>query len=78
MTSQIAGCSEGRLMRHSVDTGSGAAAGAPQSKLAGMAPIGLHYDEARSREDRQYGENIFTRRFSSLPRWLVGRKHRDP
>ena len=64
-------------MRHSVDTGSGAAAAAAPSKLAGMAPIGLDYDEQRSREDRQYGENVFTRRFTSLPRWLVGRKHRD-
>jgi hypothetical protein len=64
-------------MRHSVDTSSGGAAAPGPSKLAGMAPIGLEYDEARSREDRQYGENVFTRRFSSLPRWLVGRKHRD-
>jgi hypothetical protein len=63
-------------MRHSVDTSSGAAAPGP-GKLAGMAPIGLDHDEERSREDRQYGENVFTRRFSSLPRWLVGRKHRD-
>jgi hypothetical protein len=64
-------------MRHSVDTSSGAGAASVSDKLAGMAPIGLRYDEDRSREDRQYGENIFTRRFSSLPRWLVGRKHRD-
>jgi hypothetical protein len=64
-------------MRQSIDTSSGAAAAPAPSKLAGMAPIGLDYDEARSSEDRQYGENVFTRRFSSLPRWLVGRKHRD-
>jgi len=64
-------------MTHSIDTGSGGAAAASHSKLAGMAPIGLDYDEDRSREDRQYGETVFTRRFSSLPRWLVGRKHRE-
>ena len=64
-------------MRQSVDTSSGAGAASLSDKLAGMAPIGLDYDERPSREDRQYGENIFTRRFSSLPRWLVGRKHRD-
>ena len=64
-------------MTHSIDTGSGAAAAASHTKLAGMAPIGLDYDEQQSREDRQYGENVFTRRFSSLPRWLVGRKHRE-
>jgi hypothetical protein len=64
-------------MTHSIDTGSGAAAAASQSKLSGMAPIGLRYDEDRSREDRQYGETVFTRRFSTLPRWLVGRRHRD-
>jgi hypothetical protein len=64
-------------MRHPVDTSSGAGAASVSTKLAGMAPIGLHYDEERSREDRRYGETVFTRRFSSLPRWLVGRKHRD-
>jgi hypothetical protein len=64
-------------MKHLLDTDSGAAAAPAHSKLAGMAPIGLGYDEDQSREDRQYGETIFTRRFSSLPRWLVGRKHRD-
>jgi hypothetical protein len=64
-------------MRQTADTRSGAAAASVSDKLAGMAPIGLHYDESPSREDRQYGETIFTRRFSSLPRWLVGRKHRD-
>jgi hypothetical protein len=64
-------------MRHSVDTSSGAGAASVAGKLAGMAPIGLDDDEARTREDRQYGETVFTRRFSSLPRWLVGRKHRD-
>ena len=64
-------------MKDLVDTASGAAAASATDKLAGMAPIGLGYDEDRSREDRQYGETIFTRRFSSLPRWLVGRKHRD-
>jgi hypothetical protein len=64
-------------MRHPVDTSPGAGTASVTGKLAGMAPIGVGYDEARSREDRQYGENVFTRRFSSLPRWLVGRKHRD-
>ena len=64
-------------MKRLLDTDSGAATAPSHSKLAGMAPIGLGYDEAQSREDRQYGETIFTRRFSSLPRWLVGRKHRD-
>ena len=64
-------------MRQSVDTSSGAGAASLSDKLAGMAPIGLDDDERPSREDRQYGETIFTRRFSSLPRWLVGRKHRD-
>ena len=64
-------------MRQSVDTSSGAGAAPLSDKLAGMAPIGVDYDERLSREDRQYGETVFTRRFSSLPRWLVGRKHRD-
>jgi len=64
-------------MRQPVETSSGAGAASVSTKLAGMAPIGLDYDEERSREDRQYGETVFTRRFSSLPRWLVGRKHRD-
>jgi hypothetical protein len=64
-------------MKHRVDIDSGAGTAPAHSKLAGMAPIGLGYDEGQSREDRQYGETIFTRRFSSLPRWLVGRKHRD-
>jgi hypothetical protein len=65
------------MKQHSVDTSSGAATASVTNKLAGMAPIGLDYDEARSREERGYGETVFTRRFSSLPRWLVGRKHRD-
>jgi hypothetical protein len=64
-------------MRHSVDITSGAAAASVTSKLAGMAPIGLDYDEGRTREDRQYGETMFTRRLRSLPRWLIGRKHLD-
>jgi hypothetical protein len=64
-------------MTRSADTAPGAVAAPAPSKLAGMAPIGLDYDEARSREDRQYGETVFTRRLTSLPRWLVGRKHRD-
>ena len=64
-------------MRDLVDTDSGAGSASSAGKLAGMAPIGLDYDEQRNREDRQYGETVFTRRFSSLPRWLVGRKHRD-
>jgi hypothetical protein len=65
-------------MKPFLDIHTPAAEAAPgPGKLAGMAPIGLHYDERRSREDRRYGETILTRRMSSLPRWLVGRKHRD-
>jgi hypothetical protein len=64
-------------MKHLIDTDCGGGVASSAGKLSGMAPIGLDYDEGRSREDRQYGETIFTRRFTSLPRWLVGRKHRD-
>ena len=64
-------------MEHPPDIDSGARTASTTSKLAGMGPIGLRYDEGQSREDRQYGETMFTRRLSSLPRWLVGRKHRD-
>jgi hypothetical protein len=39
-------------------------------KLSRIRPLGLDYDETPNREDRQYGQTIFTRPASLLPRWL--------
>jgi hypothetical protein len=44
------------------------------ARLAGIRPLTLDDEERPSREDLGYGETIFTRQFSFLPRWLRRRR----
>jgi len=46
----------------------------PESRLAGVRAIAHDDDERPSREDRTYGETIFTRGVVPLPRILRGRR----
>jgi hypothetical protein len=39
-------------------------------RLSRIRPLALDYDERPNREDRDYGQTIFTRPASLLPRWL--------
>jgi hypothetical protein len=39
-------------------------------RLSRIRPLGLDYDEQQNREDLDYGQTIFTRPASLLPRWL--------
>ncbi len=47
---------------------------APTGRLTGLRPIAHDPDERQTREDRDYGQTIFTRRFTELPRFLTGRR----
>jgi hypothetical protein len=40
------------------------------SRLAGIRPLAHDPDERQSREDRDYGQTIFTRYFSDQPAFL--------
>ena len=42
--------------------------------MGGVRGVSHDEDERPSREDRDYGHTIFTRRPVPLPRWLGGRK----
>ena len=44
------------------------------SKLAGIRSLPHDEDDRPSREDRDYGQTIFTRGAVPLPRWLTGRR----
>ena len=46
------------------------------SRFAGIRPLAHDPDERQSREDRDYGQTIFTRRFTELPAFLIGRAKR--
>jgi hypothetical protein len=47
-------------------------------RLSGVRPV-VHEEDARpSREDRDYGSTIFTRRPVPLPRFLGGAKKKRP
>ena len=46
----------------------------PESRLGGVRALAHDEDERPSREDRTYGETIFTRPPVPLPRILRGRK----
>jgi hypothetical protein len=39
-------------------------------RLSRIRPLAIDYDEQQNREDRDYGQTIFTRPASLLPRWL--------
>jgi hypothetical protein len=47
---------------------------APTDRLSKVRPMAHDEDERPSREDRGYGETIFTRPPVPLPRFLSGRK----
>jgi hypothetical protein len=47
------------------------------SRFAGIRPLSHDPDERQSREDREYAQTIFTRRFTELPAFLVGRAKRS-
>ena len=49
---------------------------AATDRLSNVRPMGHDEDERPSREDRDYGQTIFTRRPVPLPRWLSGRKRK--
>jgi hypothetical protein len=59
---------DAKLPATPTDTGAGA------GKLSGVRPVFHDDDERPSREDRGYGETIFTRPAVPLPRLLTGRK----
>jgi hypothetical protein len=46
----------------------------PERRLDGIRPLAHDEDERPSREDRSYGETIFTRGVVPLPRFLRGRR----
>jgi hypothetical protein len=46
-------------------------------KLSGIRPLAHDEDERPRREDRAYGQTIFTRPPVPLPRFLTGRKKRQ-
>jgi hypothetical protein len=43
-------------------------------RLSRIRPLALDYDERPNREDRDYGQTIFTRPASLLPRWLFPKR----
>ena len=45
-------------------------------RLSHIRPLALDYDEQPSREDLDYGQTIFTRPASLLPRWLLPKRSR--
>ena len=47
-----------------------------ESRLGGVRAIAHDEDERPSREDRTYGETIFTRGVVPMPRFLRGRRRR--
>ena len=47
-----------------------------ESRLGGVRALAHDEDERPSREDRTYGETIFTRPPVPLPRFLRGRRRR--
>jgi hypothetical protein len=49
----------------------------PESRLSGVRSVAHDDDERPSREDRGYGETIFTRPAVPMPRLLRGRRRRD-
>ena len=49
---------------------------APADRFAGVRALAHDEDERPSREDRSYGETIFTRPTVPLPRILRGRRRR--
>jgi len=56
------------------DRGESPDAEAQTGRLSGVRGISHDEDERPSREDRDYGHTIFTRKPVALPRWLGGRK----
>ncbi len=46
-------------------------------KLSGIQPLAHDEDERPRREDRGYGQTIFTRPPARLPRFLGGRRKQD-
>jgi hypothetical protein len=50
---------------------------AAAGRLSGIRPLAHDDDERRSREDRDYGQTIFTRQAHGLPRWLLGARRHD-
>ena len=46
----------------------------PERRLDGIRALAHDEDERASREDRTYGETIFTRGVVPLPRFLRGRR----
>ena len=48
-----------------------------ESRLGGVRALTHDEDERPSREDRTYGETIFTRGVVPLPRFLRGRRPRE-
>jgi hypothetical protein len=50
---------------------------AERDRLGKVRPLAHDEDERPSREDRGYGETIFTRPPVPLPRWLRRRKKHD-
>ena len=49
----------------------------PPGRLSGVRSLGHDEDERPSREDRSYGETIFTRPPVPMPRFLRGRRRRE-
>ena len=49
----------------------------PEGRLAGVRSLAHDDDERPSREDRSYGETIFTRPPVPMPRLLRGRRRRE-
>jgi hypothetical protein len=49
----------------------------PESRLSGIRSLAHDEDERPSREDRGYGETIFTRPPVPMPRLLRGRRRRE-
>jgi hypothetical protein len=48
-----------------------------EGRLTGVKALQHDDDERPSREDRSYGETIFTRPAVPMPRWLRGRKDKS-
>ena len=59
------------------ETRSSADADQRGNRLGGVPPMAHDDDERPSREDRDYGHTIFTRRPVPLPRWLGGGKRKS-
>ncbi|HET8757119.1 MAG TPA: hypothetical protein VFM58_13960 [Solirubrobacteraceae bacterium] len=49
----------------------------PPARLGGVRGIAHDDEERPSREDRGYGQTIFTRRPVPFPKWLGGGKKKD-